>query len=147
MLKDDSKDVEASFTSNNPIVVIDEAMERMGYFSHFAAFSLACAFFEYFSYKNLGKKCVDIGGLAKKKGDDPTLYEFTKGLKENGIINHETYKKMNKVRKIRNKMIHPKGDISYLYKPTKDERLQIETAKECIEILLNYRVKKKKKPS
>lgn len=114
----------------------------MGYFSHFAAFSLACTFFEYFSYKNLGKIGVDIGGLARKKGDDPTLYELSKGLKENGIINHETYKKMNIVRKIRNKMIHPKGDVSYLYKPTEAERLQIETAKECIRLLIEYKPSK-----
>ena len=133
----------ARFTVNNPIVVIDEALEREGYFSHFSAFTLACAFFEYFSYVNLRKKGVDMATLSESNERGPSLSKLIRTLKKEGIINSETFKKMDEVREIRNKMVHPKGDISRLYKPTEDERLQIETAKECILLLLNYKPKKK----
>lgn len=139
MFQDDSRDLGANVTINNPIEVIDEAFEKMGYFSHFAAFSLACAFFEYFSYKNLRKKGGNIDTFLNKGRYGPNLEELIKRLKKECIINTETFEKMNEVRLIRNKIVHPRGDISKLYKPTEAERIQIETAKDCIRILQEYK--------
>jgi len=80
--------------------------------------------------------------LPKRGRHGPGLYDLIDRLRGEGIINCDTFKKMDKIRDIRNKMIHPKGDISKLYKPTEGERLQIETAKECIVLLMNYKAKK-----
>lgn len=150
MLKDGSSDLEASFISNNPIAVIDGALEREGHFSYFTAFSLACTFFEYLSYvtlrkKERNKKGEKIEVFLNKGKYGPKLYELIDRLKEECIITPEIFDKMNKVRCIRNKMVHSRGDISKLYQPTEDERLLIEDAKNCITILLEYKPCKKKK--
>lgn len=130
-----SRDMGSKFIVNNPIVVINKALERR---DHFSAFVLACAFLEYLSYVTLRKKGVDIVTVSKRRGDDPSLYELTCRLEKEGIIHLDTRKNIDEIRRVRNKIVHPKGDISKLYLPTEKERIHIETAKECISLLLNY---------
>ncbi len=69
----------------------------------------------------------------------PNLSKLTKKLETEGIIDSETLKSLDEIRDVRNKIVHPKDDISSLYQPTDKERLLLETVKDVIRQLLKYR--------
>jgi len=115
----------------NPNKVIDEAIKREDWFS---GFTNSVTYFEHYGYWKLKWYCIKERINVEKKLKHlraGTLALFLYTLK---LIDTDTYSKMNKTIKERNKLVHPAiAGITYRDRKEKDRATQLlKDAKICI---------------
>lgn len=115
----------------NPIKVIDKAIGEEDWFS---AFTNSVTYFEYYGYWRLRWYCIKEKIDVKEKLKNLRVGSLALVLFLLKLIDRNTYSKMNKIIKERNKLIHPAiAGITYRDRKKKDRAIQLlEDAKFCI---------------
>jgi len=132
-IQTDGKNLSSSLYVLNPDKVIDEAIEREDWFS---GFSNSVTYFEYWGYWKLRWYCIKEKIELREKLKNLHVSTLTLILYLLKLIDTDTFTKMNKTIKERNKLTHPvstEAGITYRHKKEKDRATQLlEDAKFCI---------------
>ena len=123
----------SAFYTLNPERVIDEAIEREDWFS---AFSNAVTYFEHWGYWRLRWYCIKEKIDIKERIKHLHVSSLVLILYLLRLIDTNTFSKINKTIKERNKLVHPvstEAGITYRDRKEKDRATQLLTdAKSCI---------------
>ena len=129
-LKDASRELGAMFNVS-PINNIREARSRLDYF---AAFALAVAYIEYYTFgvlrKRLDKKAIN---KLKRKGASILIEELLSKDKNR----EELYENIKRVIRERNKLIHSKDKIYNKYEYDEKRESLLDLTIECINELMD----------
>jgi len=132
MLKDDSRELAATFAVENPIGYLNKARQNRDYFLFFA---LAVSYFEFYGYQILRKFHWDNVPDDFKNNDRLTAYPIILQLDEQKVVKKKTFDKMKKINQKRNSIVHSKTDIHLKYEMDDEGRVLMENAIEIVEKL------------
>ncbi len=107
---------------------IRSAIEREAYFE---AFALAVTYFDYYSYIKLSPY------IPEGKLDRISTGKKREELYNRDMIREDTRDKMKKITELRNKLIHPKGDMTLKYRLTEKQKHLAKDSLCCIDKLKN----------
>ena len=130
MLKDDSRDVAATFAVENPVEYLKKARQNWDYFLFFA---LAVSYFEFYGYQMLRKCHWDNVQNKFKKIKRLPASRILMELSNQGVVNKKVYEKMKKINDKRNSIVHSKTDIHVKYEMDDEGRELMENAIEYVE--------------